>query len=64
MDPNENVRERIALYRKLGNTPRELARIDELERTYTCWRSCGGFPASDDLLREFARVRQIRRRTQ
>jgi hypothetical protein len=62
MDPNANVRERIALYRYrnrgLDWTPADQDRLEELEASYAGWRAFGGYPANRDLRLELALVKE------
>lgn len=56
MDPNANVRERIALRAQLHMSAADLDRYVELQRAYREWRQRGGFSADADLLAELDRV--------
>lgn len=49
MDPNANVRERVALWNQSTRSSADMARLNELLDAYLDWRDKGGYPASADL---------------
>lgn len=57
MDPNANLRERIALYLNRSRTAADTARLRELTGAYYDWRRRGGFSADAELQEELQRAR-------
>lgn len=49
MDPNANVRERIALWNQSTRSSADMARLNELLDAYLDWRAMGGYPAGAEL---------------
>lgn len=59
MDPDANVRERIALYDgAMTYDALDVERMSELEQAYRDWRAAGGFAADVTLLAELLTARQ------
>jgi hypothetical protein len=52
MDPDANIRERIAIWRLPVWDRATKDRLDELIDAYLDWRAMGGYPASTALLEE------------
>lgn len=58
MDPDANVRERIALYRQTSEwSSADAHRMAELETAYAEWRAMGGYAADAGLLAELNNAR-------
>lgn len=57
VDPNANVRERIALYLNRSRSTADTARLRELTGAYGDWRAAGGFSADAALQEELQRAR-------